>query len=329
MLRQGSFIFRPQGSFLFRPKGSVPRARRGQTHAPFPISKFPRKPKAYHFTHMENAVKIIQAMKLQCRNYADGNFSNSAGSNVDRTNKAHQFARFYFMPKSPTQFYNECLGKDLDDRKYYGKALNLGLPKCPLPVFFIFDIEELLTIMPELCYYSNGNMQKDSSKWFKVVEDPHRIKAREIYINSFDTFDERQQEFLVEGELDFSKLKDVKICCYDEYQAEMLRQELKGTKWADIISCGTGLYERSNKEIYFRDRNDTISIDTDYRLPFEFRVSYSGGQAPSIVNKDNVLRQRGNNIYVSSSVEIKKDTQFEVYFEVNSPRVGSWLIYRN
>ena len=36
MLRQGSFLWRPQGSFLFRPKGSVPRARRGQTHAPFP-----------------------------------------------------------------------------------------------------------------------------------------------------------------------------------------------------------------------------------------------------------------------------------------------------
>ena len=37
MLRQGSFLFRPQGSILFRPKGSVPRARRGQSHAPFPL----------------------------------------------------------------------------------------------------------------------------------------------------------------------------------------------------------------------------------------------------------------------------------------------------
>ena len=34
-----SFLFRPQGSFLFRPKGSVPRARRGQSRAPFPIVK--------------------------------------------------------------------------------------------------------------------------------------------------------------------------------------------------------------------------------------------------------------------------------------------------
>ena len=293
------------------------------------ISKFPIKPKAYHFTHMDNAVKIIRAMKLQSRNYADGNFSNSAGSNVYRTGKAHRFARFYFVPKSPTQFYNECLGKDIDDRKYYGRALNLGLPKCPLPVFFIFDIEELLSVIPDLCYYSNGNMQKDSSKCFKVVEDPNRIKAREIYINSFDTFDERQQEFLVDGELDFSKLKDVQICCYNEYQAEMLRRELKGTKWEDLVSCGSGLYERCNKEIYFNDDNDTILIDTDYHSPFEFRVSYSGNQTPTIINKDNVIRQRGNNIYVSSFVEIKKDSPFDIYFEVSSPRTGSWLVYKN
>lgn len=86
-----------------------------------------------------------------------------------------------------------------------------------MPVFFIFDVEELLMAMPDKCYYSNGNMQKDSSRCFKVTEEPNRIKAREIYFNSFDTFDERQQEFLVEGEVDFSKLKNVAICCYDSF----------------------------------------------------------------------------------------------------------------
>ena len=292
------------------------------------INKFPKRPKAYHFTHMENAVKIIRAMKLQSRNKADGNFSNSAGTNVHRTNKAHRFARFYFTQKSPTQFYNECLGKDKDDR-YYKKAYNLGLPKCPLPVFFIFDIEELLSVMPDLCYYSNGNMQKDSSRCFKVVDDPDKIKAREIYINNRDTFEERQQEFLVEGELDFSKLKNVQICCYDDVQANMLRQELKGSKWESLVSCNSELYEYQNKELHFRDNNNTITIDTDYRSPFELRVSYSGSQVPNIINRNNVIRQRGNDIYMSTSVEIKKDTPFEVYFEVNSPRVGSWLIYRN
>jgi len=292
------------------------------------IQHFPCRPKAYHFTHMSNAVKIIRAMKLQSRNYADGKFSNSAGSNVDRTTKAHRFARFYFMPKSPTQFYNECLGKDSDDRKYYNRAYNLGLPKCPMPVFFIFDVEELLMAMPDKCYYSNGNMQKDSSRCFKVIEEPNRIKAREIYINSFDTVDERQQEFLVEDELDFSKLNNVAICCYDSFQAEMLREELKGSKWEDIVSVGQTLFERTNKKLFFSDSSDSIRISTNYVCPFEFKVSYTG-EVPTIINKNNVIRQRDNNIFVSSSVEIRKDTPFDIYFEVSRPRQGSWLIYRN
>ena len=277
---------------------------------------------------MSNALKIIKAMKLQSRNYAEGNFANSAGTNVYRTGKAHNFARFYFAPKSPTQFYNECLGKDKEYSKY-DKAFNLGLPKCPMPVFFVFDIEELLMTIPEKCYYSTGNMQKDATRWYRVIDDPSRIKAREIYIDSFDTFNERQQEFLVEGELDFSKLNDVRICCYNDYQANVLRNELHGTRWEDVVSVDKRLYEYKNKELFFNDNEETIRIFTDYVNPYEFRVKYNEGQVPNIVNKNMVLRQKDNNIYVSSSVEISKDTHFEVYFEVDNPRAGSWLIYKN
>lgn len=292
------------------------------------VKHFPHKPKAYHFTHMENAIKIIHAMKLQCRNLANGNFSNSAGTNVHRTNKAHKFARFYFAPKSPTQFYNECLGKDLGD-KYYHRALGLGLPKCPLPVFFIFDIEEILSVMPDKCYYSNGNMQKDFTKYFKITENPDQIKAKEIYINSFDTFNERQQEFLVEEELDFSKLKDVQICCYNSDHEQMLKKELHGTKWEEIVTTRPGLYEHSNKELYFNDSDRTLSIRTDYKGTYEFKVRYHGTEVPSILNRNNVLRQRDKDIFVSSNIEIQKDCNFEIYFEVTEPCKGSWLIYKN
>lgn len=292
------------------------------------IKQFPCTPKAYHFTHLSNAVNIIRSMKLQSRNLADGSFSNSAGTNVSRTAKAHRFARFYFAPQSPTQFYNECLGKDSDDDKYYTKALRLGLPKCPMPVFLIFDIEELLTVMPEKCYYSNGNMQKDSSRSFKVIEDPNKIKAKEIYINSRDTFDERQQEFLIDGELDFSHLSKVQICCYDEFQAELLRKEITGTKWEDMITVNKRLYMYDNKELKFADYADKIIITSDYSLPYELRVVYKN-KTPDILNKNMVIRQRDNNIYLSSRVEIKKNTSFEVYFEVSNPRKGNWLIYKN
>lgn len=197
-----------------------------------------------------------------------------------------------------------------------------------MPVFFIFDIEELLMTIPDKCYYSNGNMQKDSVSYFKVVEEPNEIKAREIFINSMDTFNERQQEFLVDGELDFSKLKKVRIVCYDNYQAQLLKQELRDSPWLDNIVVDSIVFEQKNKELYFNDLNDNIKIHTDYVNDFEFRVSYVD-KIPSINNKNDVIRQRDNNIYVSDSLDIKKDTAFEVYFEVKEPRIGSWLIYKN
>lgn len=62
------------------------------------IRQFPYRPHAYHFTHMSNAIQIIRNMKLQCRNYAKGNFTNSAGSNVNRTAKAHRLPDFISLP---------------------------------------------------------------------------------------------------------------------------------------------------------------------------------------------------------------------------------------
>ncbi len=299
------------------------------------VRQFPKRPKAYHFTHMSNALKIIQTMKLQSRNKAKGNFSNSAGLNVNRTDKAHDFARFYFAPKSPTQFYNECLGKDYEDKRYYERAKNNGLPKCPLPVFFIFDIEEILMQMPEKCFYSTGNMQKDSTKYFKVTENPNLIKAREIYYEDYrDSFDERQQEFLVKDELDFSNLKNVEIYCYDDYQTDLLRNELKGTKWEDIVKTtnGCNLYERCNKRIYFDESIDAIHISTNYEDPFEFRVDYYDNNVPTIINNENVIGLRENSIFIKASVKVIKDKHFYVYFEDRDPkenRKRSWLIYKN
>ena len=71
-----------------------------------------------------------------------------------------------------------------------------------------------------------------------------------------------------------------------------------------------------------------MRITSDYNLPYELRIEYKY-DAPVILNKNMVKRQRGNNIYMASCVELSKDTSFEVYFEVNTPRIGSWLIYKN
>lgn len=291
------------------------------------VDAFPYKPMAYHFTHMSNAVKIIKSHTLQSRNKAEGVFENSAGTNVSITAKAHGFARFYFTSKSPTQFYNECLGKDHNDGNYYSRALNLGLPKCPMPVFFVIDVDELLAKYPDKCYYSNGNMQKSSTRAFKVVDDPHHISADEIY-NRYNK-DARQQEFLVQDEVDLSSLSSLHICCYDNYQRDMLRTLVATSPLKDRIIAKEDLYERINKELHFDDSSDTLEITTDYCNPFEFRVSYETGGSPEILNPDSIIREKGSNIYMSRFLRIKKNKPFTIYFEVSEPRKGSWLIYTN
>lgn len=289
------------------------------------IQSFPNIPRAYHFTHMSNAVKIIQRHMLQSRNKADGSFENSAGANVSITDKAHGFARFYFAPKSPTQFYNECLGKD-SSMSYYKQAFENGLPKCPMPVFFVIDIEELLTKYPDKCYYSNGNMQKRNTRAFKVIDDPDHIDGHGVYTRDKDA---RQQEFLFEDELDLLGLNSLKIICYDDYQKDMLVKLVGTSPLKSRIITTDAVFEKKNRELFFKDHDGFLNISTDYVDGFEFRVEYSGTTAPEVTNKGDVLREKGNNIYIIHSINIKKDKPFRIYFEVSNPRKNSWLIYTN
>lgn len=289
------------------------------------IEAFPFAPKAYHFTHMSNAVSIIKRHSLQSRNRAEGHFENSAGSNVDNTAKAHNFARFYFNSKSPTQFYNECLGKD-KDKAYYDSALKLGLPKCPMPVFFVIDVEELLTKFPDKCFYSNGNMQKRSTKAFKVIDDPHKIQADEIF--SRYNKDARQQEFLVEDELDLSSLSSLQICCYDDYQRDLLKGLVSNSPLCSKIKTNQGLYIRENKQLYFDDDHESLTISTNYVNPFDFRIEHESDSLEIMAPGANV-REKGQNIYVNGRFEIKKNVPFKIYFEVTEPRKLSYLIYTN
>ena len=197
-------------------------------------------PKVYHFAHLFNAVNIIKSRKILSRIGGKGLFENSAGSNVYRRETAHHYARFYYRPQTPTQYYNEALGEDshasktrwvfggYDNRgkkiwdsyiecptaKYLG-AQRLGSPKCPMPVFFEFDLREILNLCIEKCYYSTGNMQSDNSQIISIIDNPNRLNTQYLYSTIEDGLDiyksYSQQEFLVKNGLDFSCLKNFRI----------------------------------------------------------------------------------------------------------------------
>lgn len=285
------------------------------------------KPRAYHFAHMSNAIKIIEDMKIQSRKAAYGKFEDSAGSNVKNTSRAHGFARFYFRPQSPTQYHNECLGRDCTMRGYE-RTCDLKHPKCPLPVFFVIDVEELLTVMPDKCYYSTGNMQSKSTNCYKIGDNPKMLDVKGLYTtgNNYQALkNAHQQEFLVENEVDLSRLNSLRICCYDNFQKQMLCDAIKDSPLVDRIEVDESLYFRTNRVLTYSVDSSHVEISTDSHDEYLYKVVYENG-IPDVLNPNNVIWERGNEIRFKDKVSIGLNRPYKIFFESYGKQ---WLIYNN
>lgn len=336
-------------------------------------------PYIYHFTHFYNAIEVIKAKKILSRDRAKElgllRFD-SAGSVVLRSSLAHPYARFYFRPCTPTQYYNEALGADSKLGEYrpkhicdefgneywidvfkskYPKALNLGLPKCPVPVFFRFDIEEVLSTMPESCFYSDRNMQSNNPHVYKVLEHPESLCVDYLYdtmanakqrakysggwnVTEIDNYMKySQQEFLVKSEFDFSGLKSLKIICYDDQYTDILRRY-----FADDPICQKiysykelneyELFEKENRSISLSTQMDTSRISTDFMDDYYFDII---GEDLSSVKFDlscaEVLYEiPPKEIHVKGVIKwTNTNTPFDIFFHDPKARTKDWLIYSN
>ena len=316
--------------------------------------------KVYHFSHMFNAIDIIKNRKILSRNKAEATKKlkyDAAGAVVHRTNKAHPYARFYYRPKSPTQFYNECLGWDntlltnwRKPKSYYPQACELHLPKCPMPVFFEFDIQEIIAKMPEKCYYSSGNLQTNFASVYKVDDNPNKIRTEYLYNDISDAFnmacssgtydqglhhmymskikEQSQQEFLVYDELDFTKLDSIRIYCYDDFQKNLLIHYLGDDELVSKIEVNSMMYSYDKRSLDMSENEDTITISSDYDLGGCAYILVKGG---SIVNKDSIknVTSIGTIIYPMVTFE-KNNPPSEIYLMDPHPRADTkqWLIFK-
>jgi hypothetical protein len=328
------------------------------------IEKFDERPgKIYHFTHLFNVLEVLKGRKILSRNRAlelSKLKFDSAGEVVGRTAKAHSFARFYYRPLTPTQFYNECLGWDCDmtihqgkkEKSYYSKALSLGLPKCPIPVFLEFDLKEVLTKMSSLCYYSDGNMQTNWAHVYKVEDTPDNLRMEYLYNNMGDAFnitlydrgeydqvyfsqvsnsikEQSQQEFLVKDEFDFNKINSLKIHCYDENSANLLKKYLGKDPIAERIVVG-GCFIYQNRELDFSmdEDNNTITISSSYNGQGDAYFLVKGNV--KVINTKDIKKEIEGGIVMYPTVEVEKtDEAFEVYFIDKRARTTDWLVYSN
>ena len=296
------------------------------------------RPYVYHFTHMFNAIEIIRSRKILSRNRASelGLLKyDAAGSVVHRSEKAHPYARFYYRTGTQTQFYNECLGKQRGT-KYFSRAESNGLPMCPMPVFFRFDLQEILTKNAENCYYSTGNMQTSWASVYKVLEEPNNIDYLNLYSTGWskEVQEKKQQEFLVKNEFDFSDLKDYQIICYDQEETEILKDIFKNDPICNHIYCeyelGDRVFEMENPSLKFDISKDTLEINTSYRGDYIFEIESPQINKIKINNPCCTKAIKGNIIQLNDYLSIPLgNTPFDIYYVNMNPcaRSPRWLIY--
>lgn len=296
----------------------------------------------YHFSHIDNAVEIIKNRKIQSRNKANIK-GDAAGNVVHRRGDAHDYARFYFRPQTPTQFYNEFLGKNTTDGyethgnwvSWYEKARGLGFPKCPIPIFFKFSLKEVLFQHEEQCCVSNGNMQADSTKFNSVGQMLDKFNFDYLYSNmSYDKEHNRkymnysQQEFLVKNELSFADLSDFEIICPSEADRTLLIN-LLGNEHKDIFSkiiVDWRYYNNKNPRVLIKEKDSELQISTEFKGDKHFILNGTNDIREIEILSGDVIKIEKDKIIFKSKVSLGNVKQkIQINFIDESNR--NWFIY--
>ena len=288
----------------------------------------------YHFAHLTNAINIIRDKRIKSRNTAV--FEDSAGSVVNRRHDAHQFASFYFRPQTPTQFCNEELGMDYSS-KYYERALGMGLPKCPIPIFFRFSLKEVLFDENIEYRISNGNMQTGWAMPYSIDSIANYFDFRNVYSTIFNTSDgdyrkyinSSQQEFLIKDSFCFSDYYDYNIIVpspvVKRYLVDIVDDPIVLRKI--IVDSGSfNIFHHNNKSINLNYDEKQLHVSTDYRNPHKFQIKFSSDylikevEGEDIINKSNVIEFKR-----TISISFSNKPKYELLF-YNEIKPNPWTI---
>ena len=305
----------------------------------------PWKGHIYHFSHIDNAVQIIKNRKIQSRNNAIIK-GDSAGDVVHLRNDAHDYSRFYFRPHTPTQFYNEFLGKNTTDGydgrngwvSWYERARGLGFPKCPIPIFFRFSLQEILFKYDNRCCVSNGNMQTRSTMFGGIEEmidkfgfddlfyTPAQYATKEDY-NRYRNY--AQQEFLVNKELDFSNLTNIEIVCSSDADRTLLIN-LLGQEQKNIFSkivVDNSYYNRENPRIKVDDNEDELHISTNFSGEGFFVLNGSDNMKELEVLSGDLNSLDNDAIIFKSHISIENKLNKDITLRFIDESNRDWFVY--
>lgn len=284
----------------------------------------------YHFTHLENMSSILKDGILKSRANAVFKDSASHGAISHTITEKKDYVRFYFRPKTPTQYYNENFGRG-------DSMIRLGSePVCPVPVFLKIPIEEILSQTSLQWEVSLGNMAKTATEYGNSTELIKRFDFNGVYLEKDSGFHGRyfassQQEFLVKNQLPLSTLS-FEILCQDEATVRSLKAMLgKGHPLINKIGIDLTLFYGNNCKININESNEFLTAYLSDKRTGEMILQYSTTEPIHVEGDINATYEVHDikTIYSKGEIYLQGDldkVKFSLYYLFNGQL---WLIHTN
>lgn len=161
---------------------------------------------AYHYSDLGNIISILNQKKIYSRKKSEEEglmLNDNASTNVigNTDDRIKEYVRFYFRPKTPTQYHNE--GFKLESAEDSLDA------HCPLPVFLLVDLISLLNA--DECSFSEISLARKNTNLMNSGQDFLDLPFEKIYHKGRidtkvkeDIIAHRQAEIVIPNEYDIS-----------------------------------------------------------------------------------------------------------------------------
>lgn len=136
---------------------------------------------AFHYTDLRNAVRILETKSLLSRQQLEiaGALPVSSGSSEVLSGTEtwiKDCVRFYFRPKTPTQYHAEGVKSQA-----FLASSKFPDAHCPAPVFFLFDLADVLC--RQETKFSDRGLGSHAHRILSTADDLRRLDWPKIYHN--------------------------------------------------------------------------------------------------------------------------------------------------
>ena len=244
-------------------------------------------PYVYHFTALTNLISILDTGKIYSRNECNDkgiHHTDSASPQVvNRTKITHDYARFYFYTLTPTQFYNENLGRKRT-ATFSDQYSDLGSPKCPMTVMIQLPLINVIQQNRGKIFYSDRNGQKQDASYSEIGQNVVYI---EPLCNDYYK-DNKQQELLVKDYLSLDDLPSFNLIFQDSNSEDLFNKMYfsnpnnKNENFNRIVD--TTYFKKDNYSVnpILNPKKNSLILNCDYELEYFYEIL--------VPNRESILK---------------------------------------